>query len=181
MFSPTEGTGMSTARHRVHRSHPLRKVGSALLGLLVLAAIGLALAVAVVPALAGGSTLTVRSGSMEPALGVGSVVVVRPRPVADIAVGDVTTFLARDPGSADTRVVTHRVIAVEPGPAFRTRGDANPDPDPGLTAAADVQGVEWYSVPWFGTLGEQVRTPAVLIAGGVLLLAGALVLLRRRP
>jgi signal peptidase I len=172
---------VSTSRHRAPSASPLRRAGAVLLGLLILAAVAVALAVAVVPAAVGGSALTVLSGSMEPALPVGSVVVVRPRPAADIVVGDVITFLARDPQSPATRVVTHRVTAVEPGPAFRTRGDANPDPDPGLTAAADVRGVEWYSVPWVGALGERVRTPGALIAGGgVLLLAGVGLLLRRR-
>lgn len=173
-------TGMSTARHQVRKAGPGRRAVSALLLLVVLAAVALAAAVAVVPALVGGSTFTVLSGSMEPTLGVGSVVVVRPRPAAEIAAGDIITFTARDPGSAATRVVTHRVIAVEPGPVFRTRGDANPAPDPGVTTAADVRGVEWYSVPWVGSLAERVRTPGALIAGGgVLLLVGAVVLLRR--
>ena len=49
---------------------------------------------------------------MEPALPVGSVVVVRPRPVAEIGTGDVVTFLARDSASGESRVVTHRVVEV---------------------------------------------------------------------
>lgn len=160
-----------------------RRLWSALLTLLVLAAVALALAVAVVPAVAGGSTLTVLSGSMEPTLPVGSVVVVRPQPVEGIAAGDIVTFLARDPGSDATRVVTHRVVEVLPGPEFRTRGDANPDPDPGLVAPADVRGVEWYAVPWVGSAMEFVRTPTGLLVGGgaLLLLIGAGLLLPRRP
>lgn len=153
------------------RSRPLRRAGSALLLLVVLLAVGLALAVAVLPAVVGGSTLTVLSGSMEPTLPVGSVVVVRPRPPAEIGAGDVVTFLARDPASDATRVVTHRVVEVLPGPEFRTRGDANPDPDPGVVAATDVRGVQWYSVPWVGGAMEAVRTPAgLIVVGGVLLL-----------
>ncbi|MBC8091842.1 MAG: signal peptidase I, partial [Pseudonocardia sp.] len=129
------------------RSAPMRRVRSALLLLVVLLALLLALAVAVVPAAVGGSTLTVLSGSMEPTLPVGSVVVVRPRPPAEIGTGDVITFLARDPGSDATRVVTHRVVEVLPGPEFRTRGDANPDPDPGLVAAAGGRGGRGCSRP----------------------------------
>lgn len=160
------------------RSRPMHRVWSALLLLAVLLAVSLALAVAVVPAVVGGSTLTVLSGSMEPTLPVGSVVVVRPRPPAEIAVGDVITFLARDPASDATRVVTHRVVEVLPGPEFRTRGDANPDPDPGLVAAADVRGVRWYSVPWVGGL----LTPIGLLVGGglVLLAVGIGLLVPRR-
>jgi signal peptidase len=111
------------------RPHPLRRLGSALLLLAVLAAVGLAAAVGVVPRLLGGMTVTVLSGSMEPELPVGSVAIVRPRPAAEIGVGDVVTFVDRDPEKGTSRIVTHRVIGVEPGPAFRTQGDANEDPD----------------------------------------------------
>ncbi|QJY46346.1 signal peptidase I [Pseudonocardia broussonetiae] len=161
-----------------------RRAWSALLALFVVAAVALALAVAAVPAVAGASTLTVLSGSMEPTLPVGSVVVVRPRPAGEVGVGDVVTFLARDPGSAETRVVTHRVVEVLDGPAFRTRGDANPDPDPGVVAAADLRGVEWYVVPWVGGAMAALRTPVGLLVGGgvlLLLLGAGLLLPAARP
>lgn len=163
------------------RPHPLRRAAGALLTAGVLAAVAVALAVAVVPAVAGATAYTILSSSMAPALPVGSVVVVRPRPAADVAPGDVITFLARDASSPDTRVVTHRVVAVEPGPAFRTRGDANADPDPGLVVPADVRGVRWYSVPWVGLAVERLTTPPglVAVAGGLLLVLGAHLLLPR--
>ncbi len=155
-----------------------RRAVGALLALGVLLALAVALVVAVVPALAGASTYTVLSPSMVPTLAPGTVVVVRPRPA--VAVGDVVTFIARDPDSSATRVVTHRVVAVEPGPALRTRGDANADDDPGLVAAADVRGVLWYSVPWVGRAAEALRSPAgLLVGGGVVLLLGASLLLPR--
>ena len=94
------------------------------------------------------------------------------------SVGDVVPFLAHDPGTSATRIVTHRVIAVDPGPALRTRGDANDAPDPGATVAADVRGVLWYSVPWVGAIPS---TSWLLLAGGVLLLlVGASVLAPQR-
>jgi signal peptidase len=105
----------------------------------------------------------------------------RPKPVEPIAVGEVVTFLAHDPGTSATRVVTHRVIGIDPGPVLRTQGDANDAPDPGATVAADVRGVLWYSVPWVGRIPS---TSWLLVAGGVLLLlVGASVLTpgRREP
>lgn len=147
-----------------------RGLGSALLTLVVLAAVALALAVAVVPAVSGGTTLTILSGSMEPTLGVGSVVVIRPRPAGRIAEGDIITFTARDEATGESRTVTHRVLDVLPGPEFRTKGDANEEEDPGLIAAADVQGVEWYTIPHVGRLAEDLRTPAGLVVGGGVLL-----------
>ena len=149
------------------------------LAVILLAALVLAVAVAVLPAAVRGSALTVMSPSMVPTLSPGDVAVTRPLPVAEIAVGDVITFL-----TADARMVTHRVIGVEPGPGFRTRGDANADPDPDPVAAGDVRGVLWYSVPWVGGVGAQLRTPAGAVIGGglVALVAGALLLAgARRP
>ena len=103
---------------------------------------------------------------------------VRPVPPDAVAPGDVLTSPARDPGSSATRVVTHRVVAVEPGPVFRTRGDVDADPDPGPVAPADVHGALWYSVPWVGGAAGALRSPAGLLGGGgvVVLLLGALLL-----
>jgi signal peptidase I len=156
----------------------VRALARGLLGLAVVVALGLAVALAGLPALFGGTALTVLSPSMVPTFAPGDVVVVRARPVAGIGVGDVITFTARDPRSSSTRVVTHRVVGVDPGPVFHTRGDANEDPDPNPVAAADVRGVLWYTVPWVGGWAERLLTPAGAVIGlGVLaLLVGALLL-----
>ena len=70
------------------------------------------------------------------------------------------------------------MIAVDPGPVLRTRGDANDAPDPGGIVAADVRGVLRYSVPWVGRIPS---TSWLLLAGGVLLLlVGASVLAPQR-
>ncbi|MCO1661151.1 signal peptidase I [Pseudonocardia humida] len=150
--------------------------------LAMLGAVGLAVAVALVPAVAGGTALTVLSPSMRGTLAPGDVVVIRPRPVEGIAAGDVITFLARDPMSSSTRVVTHRVVEVQPGPSFRTRGDANQDADPGVVAAADVRGVMWYRVPWVGGVAVKLMTPAGAVtgAGAVVLVLGVVLLLGAR-
>lgn len=146
----------------------IRLAGGAV-AVLLLAAVALVAALMLVPALAGASTSTVLSGSMAPALPVGTVVVARPVAAGDVAVGDVVTFVAHEPGTAASRIVTHRVVAVEPGPVLRTRGDADATPDPGGTVAADLRGRLWYSVPWVGL----VRPVTWLLLGGALLLAAA--------
>ncbi|HEY2765187.1 MAG TPA: signal peptidase I [Pseudonocardiaceae bacterium] len=145
------------------------------LGLLVAGVVLLAGAVTLIPAVSGARAFTVLSGSMRPVLPVGSLAIVRPEPVGSIRSGDVITFLGRDPGSTATHVVTHRVVAVQHGPGgllFTTRGDADGDPDPGLTSAADVRGVLWYHVPLMGTVREVLAAPA-----GMVSLAAALLLL----
>jgi signal peptidase I len=166
-------------RQAAPRPHVVRRVGRWAGGLLLVAVVAAAVAVAGVPAATGASALTVLSGSMEPALPVGSTVVVRPTPVTEIAVGDVITFTDRDLESGATRVVTHRVIAVEPGPTFRTRGDANDAPDPGSVAAADVVGVQWYVVPWVGLIRDRLVSPAggFFVVGVLLVLTAAHLLL----
>jgi signal peptidase len=142
--------------------------------------------VSLVPALTGARALTVLSGSMVPTLPVGSVAVVRPRPADQIRPGDVITFTDRDPDRPTPRIVTHRVVATQTGPAglmFRTKGDANNAPDERLAAAADVQGVLWYSVPVAGWVRELLISPACLLylLGVVLLMvAGHLVLPQTR-
>ncbi|MBW0117375.1 signal peptidase I [Pseudonocardia abyssalis] len=158
--------------------HPMRRVLGWAAATALLLVVGLAVAVAIVPAIGGATPLTVLSGSMEPALPVGSTVIVRPRPAAEIVVGDVITFTDRDEGSVETRVVTHRVVGVEPGPVFVTRGDANNADDPGVVEAVDVRGVQWYHVPYVGLLRERLLTPpGVYFAAGVALLAVAAYLL----
>lgn len=167
--------------------HPIRRVAGWLVTLVLLVAAGGAAAVSLVPAVTGARALTVLSGSMKPTLGVGSVAVVRAQPVEQIGIGDVITFTERKPDTSTTRTVTHRVIAVERdagGLMFRTQGDANDSPDLYPTAAADVQGVLWYSVPMAGWVRTFIVSPAGLayLVGVVLLMVAAHLLLpRTRP
>jgi signal peptidase len=97
-----------------------------LLGLWVVigALLGLFAAVTV-PALFGYHSLTVRSGSMEPSISAGDVVVVEDVMPLDVKIGDIVSF--KDPEDP-ARIVTHRVrdMEVHAGTVrFTTRGDAN--------------------------------------------------------
>jgi signal peptidase I len=68
--------------------------------------------------------LTVLSGSMEPALMTGDVIVVRKTSALSVAPGDVVTF--REPGGQ--RLITHRVRGMrlrDGSMHFVTKGDAN--------------------------------------------------------
>lgn len=109
-------------------------------------AIGLAAGLVAAHA-AGLSVYIVTSGSMEPSVPMGALVLVAPEPAGDVGVGDVITFVLPD------RVVTHRVVAIEPsdsGPVFVTRGDANPAPDPARLEVRGVVGVPRLVVPDLG-------------------------------
>src|SRR3989344_4702559 len=66
----------------------------------------------------------VKSGSMEPSISTGSLVVVRPH--AAYAKGDVITF------GKDTKTdipTTHRIIDTKDGPLYIVKGDANEEAD----------------------------------------------------
>jgi signal peptidase len=112
-----------------------------------------------VPRLLGWTPQIVLSGSMEPALPVGSVVFTVPVDPESVRTGDVITF--RNPDRPGT-LVSHRVVGVERGPAglaIKTKGDANPSEDQWAVGADDIVGrVRWH-VPYLGYVTDFVRTP----------------------
>lgn len=106
----------------------------------------------------------VKSGSMEPDIKTGSVVVIKPSD--NYAVGDVVTF------SKDTKKdipTTHRIIssrAVEGVILFGTKGDANEDNDTSEIRQSDIHGKVLFDVPFFGYIIDLARKPlgfAILI------------------
>lgn len=161
--------------------------------LLLVAVLGVAAALVVVPRLTGSVPLTVLTGSMDPTYPPGTVVVVRPTPFGQIRVGDPVTYQVR---SGDPTVVTHRVVSMVFGAdgsrRLVTQGDANDAPDPEPVRDVQVRGTVWYAVPHVGyaatALDPGVRDLAVkLLAGGLLGYGGLLVIgslverRRRRP
>jgi signal peptidase len=103
------------------------------------------------------SVKIVKSGSMEPSIHVGSIVVIKPEET--YKVGDVITF------GADTQTqipTTHRItsIANERGaPVFTTRGDANEDPDSNTTNIGEVQGKVLLTIPQAGYVLDFAKKP----------------------
>jgi signal peptidase len=104
---------------------------------------------------------TVRSGSMDPELKVGSVVITRPVQAEEISVGDVITF--RSPTSGE--ITSHRVSAIEDGPSFRTEAVSTEDADPFVTPAQGVVGRICFELPFAGYVVQRLVTPV-----GILLL-----------
>ncbi|MFB6096119.1 MAG: signal peptidase I [Haloferacaceae archaeon] len=131
-------------------------------------------AVFAVPQVVGADhSYVVLSGSMEPAIGVGDVVLVERVSPRDVVVGDVITFAVGN-GEIPT---THRVVRVvdgEAGLAFQTKGDANEDPDPALVDANNLVGRVALTIPLIGYVIEFVGTTlgfALLVALPIGLLA----------
>ncbi|MFD6135358.1 signal peptidase I [Isoptericola sp. NPDC060257] len=175
--APATDVTSSPARRPRTTGRPRRilgRVASVALGAVMVALLALAGAAVVVPKAMGATPLTVLTGSMEPSLSPGDVVVVRPVDPADVQVGDVLTF---QPVSGDPTLVTHRVVGLVWGgdgePAgFTTRGDANgADDDP--IVADQVQGRVLYSIPAVGHLTNASWAPtAVKVAAVGLILYG---------
>jgi signal peptidase I len=105
--------------------------------------------VIVAPSLFGGRSLTVMSGSMEPALRVGDVVINSRVSPADVRVGDIVTF--SDPEGTG-KLITHRVrrVRIADGTAqVVTKGD-------------NTNAVERWDVPAGGSIGRvEFRVPVL--------------------
>ncbi|MCC2321075.1 signal peptidase I [Cellulomonas xiejunii] len=158
---PTAGTAP------VDAPRGARDVGSVLLTAAMVVLLLLAAVVTVVPRLIGAVPLTVLSGSMEPTISAGDLVVVRPTDPADLRIGDVVTV---QPVSDDPTLVTHRIIGVTHGSdgiaGFVTQGDANEHPDEPVVPE-QVMGRVVYTVPLVGHVTHGTWGPYVATAVGV--------------
>ncbi|MFH2019763.1 MAG: signal peptidase I [bacterium] len=92
----------------------------------------------------------VLSGSMEPSILIGDVVVVHKQ--SSYNVHDIVTFNSPEAG----RIVTHRIVQAEPSspgqPPFITRGDANRDDDEAQISDSDIIGKVVFTIPKIGFL-----------------------------
>lgn len=105
----------------------------------------------------GWRTEVVISGSMEPVIQTGSVVIVRPVVPDSIRNGDIIMYSSTDMKS----LTTHRVVATESEPSLRfiTRGDANNDPDINPVAPGQIVGIVAGCIPYLGHLTRFIKTP----------------------
>jgi signal peptidase len=108
---------------------------------------------------------TVLSGSMEPALPVGSVQVTKPVKPEDVKVGDIITFRSTTNG----KLMSHRVVAVQEDQSyqFRTKGDANEDADPYLIPSENVVGRVCFKVARIGYVVEYLKSPIGFVLLGL--------------
>lgn len=132
-------------------------------------AVGLALGALVVAILATRAfdyeLLTVRSGSMEPAIARGDLIVVKPTAMRDVSEGDIVLFAA----GGDAIPTVHRVAGINEvelrisNPAsgaddvhtdYRlvTKGDANSEPDLDEVTRDQFLGEVWFTVPGGGAV-----------------------------
>ncbi|MBT9168992.1 MAG: Signal peptidase I W [Syntrophomonadaceae bacterium] len=115
------------------------------------------LIVSVFPIAGNYKIMVVQSGSMAPAIKMGSIVVVKP--ADEYKIGDVITF---GPYSRTKAPTTHRIFdikVVNGEPVYITKGDANNAPDQREITKRDVLGRVLLSVPYLGFAVDFVKKP----------------------
>lgn len=152
----------------------LKRIFQALATVLLVMAVLVAVGIFVGPKF-GWHVDTVYGGSMEPAIKLGSLAVIKPVEPETVSEGDIITFAAPTENSV---IITHRVTQVidgESGLMFSTKGDANEEPDAYTVPAENVLGRVWISIPYAGYFTDFTRSrlgfglligiPAAIIIG----------------
>lgn len=116
--------------------------------------------------------LVVQSGSMEPAIHTGSVVVVFPQ--KNYKEGDAITFKGQS-GKLDS--ITHRIVKIEEsaqGKIFTTKGDANNANDTNVVYPENIIGKVLFSAPYFGYAVAAAKTKYGFLA--IIIIPAALII-----
>jgi signal peptidase I len=104
----------------------------------------------------------VLTGSMEPVISPGDVVITMPASRREPAVGDVVTYVAKRFDGSPVGNFTHRIISGSQSEGFIVKGDANPAPDVQRPKLQDIAGVVVFTIPFIGTLMTP-RALAILV------------------
>jgi signal peptidase len=100
-----------------------------------------------IPPIRGWTPVAITSGSMEPAIATGDIVIAAPP--GDDTLGPGTVIVFDNPSAEGT--ITHRIVAVDPTGNYVTRGDANARVDSTPVPADTIHGVGRILVPAVGT------------------------------
>ncbi|GAI45652.1 unnamed protein product, partial [marine sediment metagenome] len=122
-----------------------------------IAAIAVLLVLSTFPIPGNFKVMTVLSGSMEPAIKMGSVVVVKPSD--EYKIGDVISFgeITRTKAPATHRIYDIKIT--EGQPVYITKGDANNAPDQREIPKREVIGKVLFDVPYFGYAVDFAKKP----------------------
>jgi signal peptidase I len=103
------------------------------------------------------------SGSMEPVLHVGGLVVIQPTSTDNLKVGDIISFKMQGVNTP----ICHRIQDIQVKGEeryFQTKGDANEEADQTLTSSKSIKGKAVLFVPYVGNLIEINKIGATKIA-----------------
>lgn len=122
----------------------------------------------VIPKLAGYDAYVVVSGSMEPAIPVGSIVFSKETDPAQLQSGDVIVFI--DPARGTTPI-THRVVSNDTAAgSIITKGDANESEDIDPVTYDNVLGRVGIHIPRMGFAAATLTSVMGKVVAGLLLL-----------
>jgi signal peptidase len=116
----------------------------------------------------GVKTFIVQSGSMEPSIKTGSVIIIKP--ATEYKVGDIITF---GPYSKTKPPTTHRIVEIK-GNIYSTKGDANDMADTREISKRDILGKEFFTVPYVGYAVATAKKP---VGFAVLIIIPALIII----
>ncbi|MGE3073750.1 MAG: signal peptidase I [Dehalococcoidia bacterium] len=187
---------MTTAAIPLSRPARLNYLRGASLGLLGIA-LGLTFGALLVAILATRvfdyELLTVRSGSMEPTISRGDLIVVKPVAIRDVKEGDIILFSSggdRIPtvhrvagiNEVELRIANPATGSVDVQTSYRlvTRGDANPEPDLAEVTSDQLVGEVWFTVPGGGSVTGLPLQYILLGVAGMSLIAWGVWELRLR-
>lgn len=128
------------------------------------------------PSFFGYSVLYIKSGSMEPSIMTGDIIVVKRTDPDDLSVGDVITFETRIEagGTSVLTTVTHRIVGAEgvgEDRTFTTRGDANNVDDAWVVTADRIVGRYLHRSVFLGNVYRFVTAggPTLIYLGAIVL------------
>lgn len=125
--------------------------------ILAIVVIGGLLLISAVPVPGNIEVKIVQSGSMEPVIHTGSLVIIKPE--SEYKEGEIITFMFNRNDKVPT---THRIVSVRQegdNTFFLTKGDANENADPREIRERDVIGKVLLSVPYLGYVLDFAKKP----------------------
>jgi len=122
----------------------------------LIALLAILLVASTVPITGNIKFMIVQSGSMEPAIKTGSIVVVKS--IDEYSIGDVITFQR----AGEKVSVTHRIVEtreVNGVTIYETQGDANNVSDREGVVKKEIIGKVWFSIPYLGYIINFAKQP----------------------
>jgi len=94
----------------------------------------------------------VLTGSMEPSISAGDVIITTPITRKVPKINDVVAYQAKRFNGEKVAVFSHRIIGGDIENGFIMKGDANKSPDPQKPKGEDILGVVFFVIPFIGNL-----------------------------
>jgi signal peptidase I len=125
------------------------------------------LLITLVPMAFGWRPYVVQSGSMTPRIHVGDVILAAPVAIHELKPGQVIVF---DDPDRPGRVLSHRIVRIDPNGSFVTNGDANPTADAIPVPPSNIRGlgrllVRFVGLPWIWVRNGSWLLLALFAAG----------------